>query len=498
MSTQDIEPLPSQQSSPESPLPDLAPYKTAILQPRLTPEERESLKKPKVIIVGAGIGGVMLGNLLQKGGIDFQILERSKDVKPLGSAMSLGSTLSGTLEQLNILEEFKKIGKPYTHLQIFNHELESILSLDMTDRNAISGGEEVIVARPDLYDLLLRQIPKENIDMGKKVASFVQGENGVIIRCSDNTTYEGDILVGADGAHSAVRQHMYSELKKEKRLPSSDDVPLPYSYVCLVGQTEVLDPEEFPDLKLPLSQFLGILGNDKTYSVMWKESSVRQISKNTVCWSVVETLNQETFKTNDAFCCSEWGSEAAEAMCKEVRHFQVPGGKDGKVLTIGDLIDRTPKGSVSKVMLEEKLNPAGGAGALTAMHDAIALANWICAVQSRDMFDIEDAFKEYREERLPVAKEAFENSRMFDNIGGKGFVAKFTRTMMKHCPRFLWRMLLTKMTENRGQATFLPLVEDKGTSKPKYGASYYKTLEIQRTKAAAAKRSAQNSVTAVV
>lgn len=53
------------------------------------------------------------------------------------------------------------------------------------------------------------------------------------------------------------------------------------------------------------------------------------------------------------------------------------------------------------------------------MHDAIALANWICAVQSRDMFDIEDAFKEYREERLPVAKEAFENSRMFDNIGGK-------------------------------------------------------------------------------
>lgn len=95
MSTQDIEPLPSQQSSPESPLLDLAPYKTAILQPRMTPEERESLKKPKVIIVGAGIGGVMLGNLLQKGGIDFQILERSKDVKPLGKAVEYVHMLSG-------------------------------------------------------------------------------------------------------------------------------------------------------------------------------------------------------------------------------------------------------------------------------------------------------------------------------------------------------------------------------------------------------------------
>lgn len=55
---------------------------------------------------------------------------------------------------------------------------------------------------------------------------------------------------------------------------------------------------------------------------------------------------------------------------------------------------------------------------------------------------------------------------------------------MKHCPKILWRMLLTKMTANRGQATFLPLVEDKGTSQPKYEASYYKTLEIQRKKPA--------------
>ncbi|KAF9302945.1 hypothetical protein BGZ74_004601 [Mortierella antarctica] len=429
MSTQDIKPLPSQQSTSESPLPALAPCKTAVHQPQMTPEEREGLKKTKVLIVGAGIGGLMRGNLLQKGGIDFQILEKSKEVKPLGSAISLGSTLNGMLQQLNILEEFKEIGKPYTHLQIFNQDFESILSLDMTDRNAISGGEEVIVARPDLYDLLLRQISKENIHMGKKVASFVQGENGVMIRCTDNSTYKGDILVGADGAHSAVRQHMYSELKQAKKL---------------LPRTTGVGPEEFPDLKLPLNQFLGILGNDETYS--WATFTT---IRNTVCWSVVETLNNETFKTKDAFCCSEWASEDAEAMCKEVRHFQVPGGKDGKVLTIGDLINRTPKGAVSKVILEEKvfetwhdrrtvllgdachknivailslqLNPAGGVGALTAMHDAIALANWICSVQSRDMADIEASFKKYRAERLPIAKEAFENSRMFDSIGGKGY-----------------------------------------------------------------------------
>ncbi|KAF9211140.1 hypothetical protein BGZ59_008478, partial [Podila verticillata] len=310
MSTLDTEPLPAQQSTPpQSPLPKLEPYKSAVPKPRLTVDERETQKKPKVIIVGAGIGGLTLGILLQKGNIPYLIVERAKEVKPLGSALSLGANLNSLLIQLGLLEEFQAIGKLCTQLQVYNEDLQSEFVMDFTDRIAIStGGQELIVSRPDLYDLMLRQIPKENILMNKKVLSYLQGENGVMIRCSDDSTYDGDILVGADGAYSAVRQHMYAALKKDGRLPASDDVALPFSCVCLVGQTEVLDPEEFPDLKLPLSQFMSVLGSDKTYS----------------------HLNKDSSKLNDSFRNSEWGPEAAETMCKEVRHLKVPGGKDGK------------------------------------------------------------------------------------------------------------------------------------------------------------------------
>lgn len=41
-------------------------------------------------------------------------------------------------------------------------------------------------------------------------------------------------------------------------------------------------------------------------------------------------------------------------MCNQVRHFRIPGGKDGN-LTMGNIIDRTPKDQISKVMLEEKI-----------------------------------------------------------------------------------------------------------------------------------------------
>lgn len=62
-------------------------------------------------------------------------------------------------------------------------------------------------------------------------------------------------------------------------------------------------------------------------------------------------------------------------------------------------------------------------------------------------------------------------------------MAKLTRAMMKHMPRWLWRMIQTKQSQHRVQASFLPLVEDKGTSKPKHSASFDKTLAIQQKKA---------------
>lgn len=125
-----------------------------------------------------------------------------------------------------------------------------------------------IVARPKLYELLLRQVPSEKIFFGKKILALQQGGNGALIRCSDGSCTEGDIIVGADGAYSAIRQNLYAQLKKEKKLPASDDVDLPFSTVCLVGQTRPLDHGIFPNLALEPCQFFRILGDNKPYSVI--------------------------------------------------------------------------------------------------------------------------------------------------------------------------------------------------------------------------------------
>ncbi|KAF9280202.1 hypothetical protein BGZ74_002653, partial [Mortierella antarctica] len=318
----------------------------------LTAEDWANMKKHKVLIVGAGIGGLMLANLLQKGNIPFDIYERANEVKPLGSAMTLGCNVWNVMAQLGLREEFKSIGIPLKSLEIFNENLQTVVSIDATTTETLGGTGEFLVSRPKLYDILLRPIPKERIHLGKKVLSFLQNENGVMIRCADDSTVHihGDILVGCDGAYSAVRQLLYKDLKEKKLLPAGDNVPLPYSCVCLVGQTEVLDPEEFPGLKGPNSQAYSILGTSRP--INWTTFTTKQ---NTICWLVVQFLDKDSAKDNDSFRNSEWGPEAAEVMCKEVRDFKLPGGKDGALITIGDLIDRTPKNLISKVMLEEKV-----------------------------------------------------------------------------------------------------------------------------------------------
>ncbi|KAG0030242.1 hypothetical protein BGZ82_007514 [Podila clonocystis] len=436
----------------------------------LTDQEYADMEKPKVLIVGAGLGGVTLGILLERAGIPFQIYERANEVKPLGSAIAVGPNVMLCFKQLGIFDDLVKLGKPMVLAQSYNNSMEITQVTDWSVRDKLGGDQHYVVARPCLYDLLRSRIPPHKILMNKRVLSILQNENGVMIRCSDNNTHHGDILVGADGAYSGVRQSMYQQLKKQKKLPKSDDCVLPYSCTCLVGQTEVLDPEEFPELNETNSKFHGI--SEFPYS---------------------HHLNKDSAKDNDSFRNSEWGPETAETMCKEVGHLKIPGG-NGK-LTMKDLIDRTPKHLISKAMLEEKvfstwyhrrtvllgdachkMHPAAGQGAVNAMQDAITLVNVIASLPSKEMDDITECFKIYKSERYPPALAAFNMSHTLSKSFEKTLQGALVRYTMMYMPPWLNKIAMAKLIQVRPQVNFLPRAEDRGTIKAKYQPSLHRKV----------------------
>ncbi|KAF9127565.1 hypothetical protein BGX30_014731 [Mortierella sp. GBA39] len=411
---------------------------TSIAQPSQTKQPQHvdpAKKRPKVLIAGGGLGGLSLGMLLQQTDIPYEIFERATEPKALGNLGAIGH----------------------------------------------------VIARPALHDLLFRQIPKERIHMGKKILSTDdQGDNGITVTFSDGTTASGDILIGADGAYSAVRQNLFKRLKAHNKLPAADDVPLPYSTVCLVGQTRPLDPAVFPHLLQDDCQFINTLGENKPWA-------------GTVCWSIIRFVEESKTSTDDknhhSTVDQEWGPEAAEAMCNEVRHFPVMSGNEANPLTLGDLIDHTPKDLISKVKLEEivfetwfggrtvlmgdachKLNPAGGVGCQNAMHDAIILANWINALPSDpNSKDIENAFRSYQDERLPWIQTASNSTRFYRTMASGGIMAGLLRFCAKYMPAWAKRKMLVVLGGNRPQCSFLPLVEDKGSVPPAFQPSLLAT-----------------------
>ncbi|KAF9132329.1 hypothetical protein BGW39_000350 [Mortierella sp. 14UC] len=395
--------------------------------------------KPSVIIVGAGLGGVLLGALLEKCSVPYTILERASSVKPLGSAMSIGSSLIPILRQLGCYDEFVAIGKRSIVSETWKESTYGY-TLDFLPREEFSGEIQYIVSRPLLYNILLKQIPPHKIQFGKRVLLTKETEDKerVNVQTADNAVYECDILVGADGAYSAVRQRLYEALKNEGKLPKSDQEDLPFS---------------------------------------------SQTSK---------AAEDQRFRNSDN---SEWGPLAAQSMCDETREFPIAFG-NGK-MTLGDLYDRTPKELISKVMLEEKvfktwyygrtvllgdachkLHPAGGMGAVTSMHDAIALANLIYCLPSTNQDDITQMFSEYKAERLPPVTAAFNSSRSLAKGMEKGWSGLVAFYITKYMPVWLWRLFLKGMIKNRLRCGFLEEIEDKGTVPPAYSASYEKARAL--------------------
>ncbi|KAG0288740.1 hypothetical protein BGZ96_007496 [Linnemannia gamsii] len=391
--------------------------------------------------------------------------------------MSIGPTLLPVFQQFGIYDDILSIGKYMDFTETFKKTLEPYRATDYRPIDEFTGYGQYIVARPKYYDIMLKQIPPHKIHFGKRVLSTSKGDNDkVVIHLNNNETFEGDILIGADGAYSAVRQGMYEQSKSEGTLPKSDQEELPFSCTCLVGQTKVLDAEEFPIINEPHCRFRLVLGDDKPYSITLCFMVIHHLPKNTT-----EAATEQRFRNSES---SEWGAYPVETMCEETKGFPIE-LSDGKKRTMGDLYGLTPKELISKVMLEEKvfdtwysgrtvllgdachkLNPSGGHGAVKAMHDAIALANLLYAMPTKTSDVITRIFEKYHKERHPAVVESFNNSQAFSKFIDRGIMGYLFLYFVTHMPFWLWRLVLSKTGRFRPQVGFIDAVPLKGTVLP--------------------------------
>ncbi|KAI8345109.1 hypothetical protein B0O80DRAFT_298581 [Mortierella sp. GBAus27b] len=339
----------------------------------------------------------------------------------------------------------------------------------------------MIFHRPELYSLLLSKVPVDKISFNKKIVSVEQNEHGVTIQTADSETFHGDILVGADGAYSAVRKQIYKEMADKKLLPASDSEAPKVGHICLVGTTHPLDPEKFPALKDNKCHFTTIIGHAKAHT--WVTCT---LPDKRMAYSLKVQLDEKAAK-EARFRNTEWAPESNEKLIQQVRNFPIrhfgDDHHDKEVRrTVGDLIDATDPELISRVFLEVKLQetwyygrtvlvgdaihkmqPSAGQGAVNAMEDAVILTN--CLYDLADGHQpvtpkrITEAFRSYREQRYCHAKYQVENSsKMTKIMAGQTWSERLFRGVIYNMPKWLIRHTYLKQAGYRPQIMFLPTV----------------------------------------
>ncbi|KAH7043637.1 hypothetical protein BKA57DRAFT_517604 [Linnemannia elongata] len=177
---------------------------------------------PCIVIVGAGIAGLSLAIMLERAGMHrYVILERANEYRSLGSAIVLSAMMLRCFEQLGLLEELIAVSKPTTGAVFLDENMKFIGSLPSIFIGQRYGYFNIILTRPDFHRILQRHVPLHKVHFSKKVLEVTQTSERAQIRCSDNSIFHADIVIGADGAYSGIRQSMYRSILAQSRKPNN-------------------------------------------------------------------------------------------------------------------------------------------------------------------------------------------------------------------------------------------------------------------------------------
>jgi 2-polyprenyl-6-methoxyphenol hydroxylase-like FAD-dependent oxidoreductase len=158
-----------------------------------------------VAIVGAGIGGLAAAATLQRIGLDVHVYEQASRFARVGAGIQMMPNSMKVLRGLGLEERLADIAfAPKSHL---NREWDTgEVSNELPMPAERYGAPYLCMHRAELHAALASIVPSECISLGKKLVGLAQDEQGVTLSFADNCTARADIVVGADGVHSIVRE----------------------------------------------------------------------------------------------------------------------------------------------------------------------------------------------------------------------------------------------------------------------------------------------------
>ena len=349
----------------------------------------------KIGIIGGGIGGAALTKSLLQRGLEVRLFERATEFGEIGAGIQMSPNAVKVLKALGLFDELLNAG--FFPKALVGRNWRSARENFRTPLRDVCeelyGAPFIHIHRADLHKILSSSIPRENVRFGVTCTGVRQNGASAVATFADGTTFEADLIVGADGVRSVIRAALFGA--EEPRFTGH----MCYRAVVPVGGlVDFVSPDT--------SFWLGPDGHVVTYYVHGgKAVNIVAVAK-AADW-VEESWNVSSSKAEMLDTFRGWHRNV-ETLFQRVDEVYKWGLFDRDPMTQWSRGRVTLLGDAAHPML-----PFLSQGAAMAIEDAYVLAASLAAHGD----DVEWALGDYERERLPrtsrVQLEARERGRTY-------------------------------------------------------------------------------------
>jgi salicylate hydroxylase len=168
----------------------------------------------RILVAGAGLGGLTAGLALLKKGFDVTIVEQADELKEIGAGVQLSPNCNRVLFQLGVDRDLLPLATEPAgkEVRLWNTgQVWPLFDLGSISRERY-GYPYLTAHRAHLHAALVAAVRRECVDaivLGAKVEAVTSRDDGATVVTTDGRRFDADVLVGADGVHSVVRAQLF-------------------------------------------------------------------------------------------------------------------------------------------------------------------------------------------------------------------------------------------------------------------------------------------------
>ncbi len=166
--------------------------------------------KPKIAVIGAGLGGAAAASLLSQEGFNVHVYEQAPVFSRQGAGIHVGPNVMKILRRIGIEDALNEQGSHPDYWYSRHWQTGDVMAQIPLGDFAVKeyGASYLTVHRGDFHALLVDALPAGMLSYGKSLTQVEDLGHVVRLHFADGTVEEADIVIGADGVNSRIREEL--------------------------------------------------------------------------------------------------------------------------------------------------------------------------------------------------------------------------------------------------------------------------------------------------